>query len=103
MVDKSKESLMNFVQSKSKFLELKDGQEATVKYISAEPVITNFQGNPVPSMRFKFEVDGKEIFWDRTAREFAKQMLAFSSGDLLSIKVFGQKNQTKYLIKKINQ
>ena len=101
MIDKSKEHLMNFVQAKSKYFELKDGQVKTVKYLSAEPVTTHYQGTPVQCMRFKFEVDGKEIFWDRTSREFAKQMLNFSSGNLLSIKVVGQKNQTKYFIKKV--
>ena len=101
MDDKSKEYLVNFVQAKSKYLELKDGQEKTVKYLSAEPVNTHYQGNLVQGIRYKFEVDGKEMFWDRTSREFAKQMSNFSNGDLLSIKVVGQKNQTKYFINKV--
>lgn len=103
MIDKNKENLMNFIQSKSNFFELKDGEEATVKYISVEPATTHFQGKPVNGMRFKFEVNGKEMFWDRTSREFAKQMLSYSNGDVLSIRVSGQKNQTKYFIQKVSQ
>lgn len=101
MIDKSKEHLMNFVRSKSKFLDLKDGQEAIIKYLSAEPTTTHYQGVSVQCMRYKFEIDGKEVFWDRTSRELAKQMSDYSPGDILLIKVVGQKNQTKYFIEKV--
>ena len=102
-MDESKELLRKFVNSKSQFFELKDGEEKTVKYLSAEPVTTHYQGKPVESIRFHLEYEKKEVYWDRTSRDFAKQMLNFSSGDILTIKIQGQKNQTKYFINKVNK
>jgi len=87
--------------SKSQFFDLPDGEEATVKFLSAEQVTTNFNGSRVDAIRYHFEIDGKEMLWDRTSRELAKQMSCFSKEDLIWIKRIGQKNQTKYYVKKV--
>ena len=96
-----KEILNSYVLSKSQFFDLPDGGEATVKFLSAEQVTTNFNGSRVDAIRYHFEVNGKEMLWDRTSRELAKQMGQFSVGDLILIKRSGQKNQTKYYVEKV--
>ena len=101
-MNKSRELLRNFVISKSKFFQLCDGEEAVVKFLYAEPVKTYFQGTEVEAFRYHFEINGKEMLWDRTHREFAQQMMSFEEGDLISIKRIGEKNKTKYLVKKVN-
>ncbi len=93
--------LNSFVLSKSQFFNLPDGEEATVKFLSTERVVTNFNGSRVDAIRYHFEINGKEMLWDRTSRELAKQMSKFSKGDLLWIRRIGQKNQTKYDVKKV--
>ncbi len=100
-MDETKEFLRKFINSKSKFFSLKEGEEKIVKYLFAEPIITNYQGNSIDSIRYHFEVDGKEMLWDRSSRELAIQMEKYSRGDLLSIKFTGQKSQTKYFIRKV--
>ncbi|MDP8289782.1 MAG: hypothetical protein P9M02_02280 [Candidatus Susulua stagnicola] len=96
-----KETLGNFIISKSRFFDLPDGNEAIVKLLSAEPVTTNFKGKQVEAIRYHFEVEGKERVWDRTSRELAKQMSNFSEGDSIRIKRIGKGNQTKYDVKKV--
>ena len=96
-----KEILNSFVLSKSQFFDLPDGEEAAVKFLSAESVTTNSSGNRVDAIRYHFEINGKEMLWDRTSRELAKQMSNFSEGDSIWIKRVGQKNQTKYYVKKV--
>ena len=102
-MNESRERLRNFVMSKSKFLSLRDGEEITLKYLFAGPVKTFFQGTQVESFRYHFEVNGKDMLWDRTHREFAQQMMEFEEGDLISIKRIGEKNKTKYIVKKVNK
>ena len=93
--------LKEFVRNKSQFFNLADGEEAVVKFLSVEQVVTTFRGNEVESIRYYFEVDGKELSWDRVSRELAKQMLEFSAGDLIKIKREGEKNKTKYFLEKV--
>ena len=100
-MDQNQKNLKSFVNSKSQFLTIKDGGEQTVKYLSANPGRTYFQGKTTECIRFIFEIDSKPMFWDRTSRELAVQMSEFLPGDMLSIKVTGQKNKTKYFIKKV--
>ena len=96
-----KRILNNFVMARSQFFDLQDGEEATVKFLSAESVTTNFKGKSVEAIRYCFEVNEKEMFWDRASRSFAKQMSNFSKEDLLCIKRIGKGNQTKYDVKKV--
>ena len=98
---KSEEALRLFVSKKSTFLDVPDGEEVLVRYLGAEPVETKFLGNPVASIRFHFEHDGINKDWDRTSREFAKQMMAFEEGDLLRIKRVGLRNNTKYFVTRV--
>jgi hypothetical protein len=96
-----KEVLGEFVESKSQFFNLSDGEEKIVKFLSAAPVTTNYRGKETASIRYQLEFNGKEMSWDRTSREFASQMQAFEIGDTIKIKRSGQKNKTKYCIEKI--
>ncbi len=99
---KSEDALRSFVDKKSSFLDLPDGAEAEVKYLGAEAIETRFNGAPLPSIRYQFEHGGVRKSWDRSSREFAKQMMAFKEGDVLRIKRSGQRNATKYFITKVN-
>lgn len=98
---KSVEVLKQFVSRKSIYFDLPDGQEAVVRYLGAEPVTTAFKGQKVESIRYWLEHDGVVKAWDRTSREFAKQMSQFEEGAVLRIKRSGQRNHTKYEIEKI--
>jgi hypothetical protein len=102
-MESSEEILKNFVNSKSKFFNLADGEEATVKYLSAEALVTYYTGNQVNSIRYHVEENGVEKSWDRTSRELAEQMSKFSPGDWISIRRDGERNKTKYSIKKIEK
>jgi len=98
---KSDDVLKQFISKKSIYFDLPDGQEAVVRYLGAESVITVFKGQKVESIRYQLEHDGVVKAWDRTSREFAKQISQFEEGSLLRIKRFGQRNNTKYEIEKI--
>jgi hypothetical protein len=95
------EVLEEFVRSKSVFFNLSDGEEKIVRFLSVEPVVTNYHGKETNSLRYHFEVNNKEMLWDRTSREFALQMQVFEAGDMLKIQRTGKKNQTKYYIEKM--
>lgn len=100
-MSESKDFLRRFINEKSQFIELGNGESMKVKFLGASPVKTNFQGKIVDSMRYRFEKDGKEMSWDRTSREFAKQISQYEEGDLLWIKKTGERNLTKYEVRKI--
>ncbi len=97
----SKEILKSFVVSKSQFWNLADGEEVVVKFLFAEAVSTNFGAKTISSIRYHFEVAGKELCWDRTSRALAVQMAHFSEGDNLLIKRTGERNKTVYQVEKI--
>jgi hypothetical protein len=99
----SRDILKGFANKKSKFFDLRDGEESVVKFLFVELVTTHFNNKPVDCIRYHFEVSGKEMLWDRPHRELAIQMAQFSEGDLISIKRTGEKNKTKYLVKRIDQ
>jgi len=99
----SRELLKKFVSVKSKFFDLPDGEEAQVKFLYAEEVPNNFDGGQTNCIRYHLEVDGVEQFWDRTSRELAQQMAKISEGDVIIIKRAGQKNKTKYSVRRIEQ
>lgn len=97
----SKDLLKKFASSKSKFFDLPDGEEAQVKFLFAEEVPNNFDGGQTNCIRYHFEIDGIEQFWDRTSRQLAQEMAKINDGDTIRIKRNGQKNKTKYYINKI--
>ena len=89
----------NFIDSKSKFFHLAEGEERLLTFISVEPVVSNFKGREIASLRYTLEVDGKTMYWDRTSRELATQMRQYASGDTIKIR---RLNKIKYLIEKMN-
>jgi hypothetical protein len=100
-MDTSRELLKKFASSKSKYFDLPDGEEAKVKFLCAEEVPNNFDGGQTKCIRFHFEVDGIEQLWDRTSRQLAQEMSKVSEGETILIKRVGQKNKTKYSIRKV--
>jgi len=99
----SRDILKKFASSKSKYFDLPDGEEAQVKFLYAEEVPNHFDGGETVCIRYHFEVDGKEMLWDRTSRELAIQMASIPTGATISIKRTGEKSKTKYFIRKIKQ
>jgi len=100
-MDISQDFLKKFATSKSRFFELLDGEEATVKYLYAEEVPNNFDGGKTTCARYHFEVEAIEQLWDRTSRDLANQMSKIPSGALINIKRTGHKSKTKYTIKRV--
>lgn len=100
-MDKSQMILKKFVAAKSRYFDLPDGEEAQVKFLSAEEVPNNFDGGKSKCIRYHFERDGIEQLWDRTSRDLSKQMAEISEGDLIAIKRSGHKNKTKYYVRKV--
>lgn len=96
------DDLDDFINDKSNFFNLLDGHEAIVKLLGAQKITTSYNGTPVNSIRYTFEIKGKEMFWDRSSRDLAVLMKEFNKGDVLRIKRFGQKNKTRYEIEKIS-
>lgn len=97
----SRDILKRFTSSKSKYFDLSDGEETQVKFLYAEEVPNHFDGGETSCIRYHFEVDGKEMFWDRTSRELAKQMALISDGEIIVIRRTGEKSKTKYFIRKV--
>lgn len=97
-----KDVFENFIDSKSEFLDIPDGSERTVTFLSVAPQTTTFKGKSILCLRYVFDVEGKELKWDRTSRELAKQMCRYEKGDTLKIKREGERNKTKYFIDKLN-
>jgi len=85
------------------FFNLLDGEESTVRFISAEVVPNNFDGGKTTLIRYHIEVNGIKQMWDRPSRKLAELMSEIPSGALISIKRIGQKNQTKYFIRRIEE
>jgi len=100
-MNKTQELLNRYVVAKSKFLNLPNGEEIQVKFISAEEVPNHFDGGKTKCIRYHFELNGKELLWDRTSRELAQQMVLIREGESILIKRTGEKSQTKYFIRKI--
>lgn len=100
--NKASELLKKFAASKSKYFNLPEGEEAVVKLLSVEIVPNNFDGGKTNCVRYHLEVNGVELIWDRTSRELADQIAKYSIGDALHIKRIGQKNKTRYFIKKVS-
>jgi len=93
--------LKDFAKSGSMFFKLSDGEDAIVRFLSAEVVRNNFDGGKTTLARYHLEVDGVEKLWDRPSRKLADQMSEIPEGVLIKIKRKGQKNQTVYFIEKI--
>lgn len=99
----SKMLLKKYASSKSKFFDLPDGSESRVKFLYVEEVPNHFDGGKTNLMRYHFEVDGRELLWDRISRQLAQEMAKISKGEEILIRRVGQKNETKYYIKRIEQ
>jgi len=97
----TQEILEKFVQKKSNFIVLPDGQTMEVRLLGVEAVTTSFKGKPVESIRYSFEINGVKKTWDRSSRELAKQMFDYKLGDVLKIKRMGKGNKTHYEITQI--
>ena len=97
----SRDILKKFASAKSKYFDLPDGEETQVKFIFAEEIPNHFDGGETLCIRYHFEVDGKEMLWDRTSRDLAKQMALIPDGAIISIKRTGEKSKTKYFIRKV--
>ena len=97
----SRDLLKQFAAMKSTYFDLPDGEEKRVTFLSAEEVPNHFDAGETLCIRYHFEVDGKEVLWDRTSRELAKQMVSVSEGETIFIKRTGEKSKTKYFIRKV--
>jgi hypothetical protein len=95
--------LKDFARSGSMFFALPDGAEAVVRFLSAEEVPNNFDGGKTSLIRYHLEVENNKQMWDRPSRKLAEQMAEIPEGALVSIKRMGQKNQTKYFIRRIEE
>ena len=99
----SRDILKKFASSKSKYFDLPDGEEAQVKFLSAEQIPNHFDGGETLCIRYHFEVDGKEMLWDRTSREIAIQMASVPAGAIILVKRTGEKSKTKYFIEIVKE
>jgi hypothetical protein len=99
----SKEFLQRFASSKSMFFDLPDGEERKVTFLSAEEIPNKFDGGQSTCVRYHLKVDDKEKLWDRVSRELAQEMAKISEGDTIFIQRTGQKNKTKYFIRKVKE
>jgi predicted nucleic acid-binding protein len=97
----SQDLLKRFAAARSIYFDLPDGEEAKVKFIFAEEVPNHFDRGETSCIRYHLEIDGKEMLWDRTSRELAKQMALIPEGATVFIKRIGEKSKTKYFIRKV--
>ncbi len=97
----SKEILKKYASSRSNYFNLADGDEATVKFLYAEVVASHFDGGKTDLVRYHFEVAGTEQTFDRISRQLAEQMSKINEGDTIIIKRTGEKNKTRYSVRKI--
>jgi len=102
-MDKSHQVLRDFAKSGSMFFKLDDGEEAIIRFLSAEIAPNNFDGGKTTLVRYNLEVDGVKKLWDRPSRKLADQMAKIPSGALIKIKRKGQKNQTVYCVEEIKE
>jgi hypothetical protein len=90
--------LKEFATAKSKFFELRDGEEKTVSFIGAETVPNHFDGGKTTCIRFHLESNGAVQAWDRVSRGLALQMSAIPTNSLIKIRRTGDKSKTKYFV-----
>ncbi len=102
-MNKSSQNLRDFAKAGSMFFKLDDGEEKTVRFISAEVVPNSFDGGETELARYNLKVDGVEKFWDRASHKLAARMAEIPEGTLIKIKRKGQKNQSKYFIEEIKE
>ena len=95
--------LRDFANTKSKFFELRDGQEKEVRYLDAEVVPNHFDGGKTTCVRFHLEVEGAAQSWDRISRDLVLQMSRIPKGSLIRIRRTGDKSKTKYFVERIEE
>ena len=100
-MSKSQEALKRFISEKSRYFQIRENEEKTVKYLSSEIVPNYFSKDKSSLIRYHFEEDGIHKFFDRTSKELAIQMSEIPEGSVISIKRTGQGNKTKYLVVKL--
>ncbi len=93
-MNENSQMLRDFARSGSMFFKLADGEEAIVRFLSAEIAPNNFDGGKTTLIRYNLEVDGIKKLWDRPSHKLAEQMSEIRDGALIKIKRKGQKNQT---------
>lgn len=101
-MEKSRDILKKYASRKSDYFSLKDGEEAVVRFIKAEMIPNTFDGGKTEMVRYYFEVYGLTKMWDRNSRSLADQMSAVNEGDTIMIKRTGEKNKTRYSVRKVD-
>lgn len=99
-MDDSSDLLRKYASSKRKYFDLPEGQEVKVKFVRAEVVPNNFDGGKTTCVRYHLEIDGSLKFWDRTSADLAILMAPLKNGDVIYISRTGEKNKTKYCIRR---
>ena len=98
----SAEVLKRFSNQKSKYFEIKDGEEVPVMFLRAEEVANKFKGGNGTLIRYHLEENGSKKMWDRGSRSLAEQMSEIKDGTAIIIKRVGKEQDTKYFVKEIN-
>lgn len=93
--------LKKYAFEKSKFLSLKDGGEATAKYLSYEITPNHFNNGETESVKYNLDIGGVKKILESSSGNLAEQMSAISAGDLISIKKTGEGKNTKYVVRKV--
>lgn len=97
---RSGEILKSFGKKEKRFFEIKDGEEKKVKYLCAEEITSPFKSGKT-IIRYHLEENGKKKLWDRISKQLARIMGEVEEGSVIMLKRSGQKNETRYEIKKI--
>lgn len=102
-MEENQDFLNEYASSKSKYFSLAEEEEKEIKFLYAEKVPNHFDGGKTQLIRYHLEVDGKELLWDRVSGQLAREIAKVSKGDTITIKRTGQKNQTKYSVRKVEE
>jgi len=97
----SKAILSDFGKTKKRFFEIKDGEKRRVKYLYVEEVDNPFKAGKM-IIRYHFEINGKEMLWDRESKQLAAQMIAVPEETMITIKRTGEKSDTRYEVRQID-
>ncbi len=102
-MNKSSALLKKYASSGSMFVKLQDGEEIKAKFLGAEEIPNTFDGGKTEIIRYHLEINGIVKFLDRYSRKLAKQMAEISEGEFILVKRIGNKNQTGYFVRRIEE